>query len=176
MSQKDDILAFLAKGPATAAAIARGTGISDTSIQPQMSKLKSAGLAVCDGLGNRDPWRLAAAAPPPTPAPDDPTMIPGGPAPTCETRALAADEGTEPDEELPSAGAVAAAIVAAASVTGEDPGETMLFCGAPVREPTCPYCASHAAVCFTARPTKEPNLGPSTDGRRFNGRHFRKAS
>lgn len=130
MAQKDDILAFLAKGPATHAAIAVGTGIKSGTLQAHLSGLKRAGRAVCDGVGARDPWRLPGTAPVGSAAPagavaDDPSMIPGRAEPKCETRAIASDEAPwgAGDSELPSPDAIAVAVVTAARVLGEDPSQ-----------------------------------------------------
>lgn len=59
-------------------------------------------------------------------------------------------------------------------------GETMLFCGAPVREPVltlggdevpCVYCFDHHRLTHQAK-TPAPNIHPNADRRRFNGRQF----
>lgn len=126
MSQKDDILAVLAVGPATMAGIGRATGIKTGTLQAQLSELKRTGRAKCDGIGPRDPWRLPGPTQIAAAAPDDPTMIPGGPLPACEIAAetetaFAAADFAEPDDETPTARAVALAVVAAAQSLGEDP-------------------------------------------------------
>lgn len=125
MSQREDVLAALSRANLTPREISEATGVGKSSVDAVCALLKKDGIIKrvdASGIGIGTIWGVCAAAP----APDDPTMIPGGPLPACEIAAetetaFAAADFAEPDDETPTARAVALAVVAAAQSLGEDP-------------------------------------------------------
>lgn len=114
--RNERILRRLKSGPATCRELADACDAETAQLGPYLAQLQKGGLVRrVDGGERKAIYALAPG--------DDPSMIPGGPEPACEAAALAEEDdlGFEPDGELPTAGAIAVAICAAAGSLGEDP-------------------------------------------------------
>ena len=140
MSQSDKIAAYLQGASITSPkAISAALGLPYDNVSALLSQMKKRGLVERANPGEKLALYALAAKRQDV---DDPSMIPVGPPPRCETRALAADEGA--DEETPTARAIAVAVTASAASLGEDPTQIAIP-GAWLR---CRFAAAKALRMF----------------------------